>query len=167
MPKHREAARLYLYGPPEIRGKWNECARQAGFTRIPRLDSKVMVVALDESEQDSPIDSDLAKLDELLASGNPSWPDLAAFAKRVMGKVALGLVDASPGQVASLREIVARAEGKIGQLLEETDDDVVHVVVLPAIDTNMGPVIDIDSLGATDDEETIPGLTLRQAMAKS
>lgn len=173
--KHMAAAHSFVRSPSHTPTDWLIACQAAGFSRAPSFERDTSQEAIrrataelqaELAAEPESADSELLALEALLSEPNPSWPDLAVFARKVMGKIAVGSVTATPGQVTSLREIVARAEGKIGQAVEEDSGEIVHVVILPPIDSRMGPVIDLGKIAETDDEDLIPGLTLRQAMTR-
>lgn len=120
----------------------------------------------DEPEEEytpPPEDADVLALQEMTEAGG-SWAEMAPLARRIMGKVGSGKIAASAQQVNALKEMIARAEGKVGQEKEEVDTGVVRVVLLPTINRGMGPVIDLGTVEDVDPGDTIPGLTLRQAV---
>lgn len=189
--RHYTMARLYLVGPEGVKGHFERAARQAGFKRLPNRDSDTVnqvveevtlellnqgyeledMAAWDEvlspkvqsaAEAVQP-DEDAKALEELMAEG-ATWEEMAPYARKMLGKIGTGRISASAQQVASLKEIIARAEGKVGQQKEEEGEErLVKVVLLPTIDAEMGPVIDLGEVQDVDPGDTIPGLTLRQA----
>ena len=133
-PRHLEAARLYLVGPTGVRANWRRACEVAGFNRVPSLESKVVLAALAKERANTEIipDPDMVMLENLL-SGDPTWEEIAVYARRVMVKIGTGLIKANSGQVTALKETIARAEGRIGQEKDLTEEEVLGVVILPVI----------------------------------
>lgn len=175
--KHLKAARYFLAGPMGIRGNWRLACKEAGFTRVPDQKRAMMQSSLaivqeqlevesshSQGAQPAATDADMQLLAELQDSD--SWADMAPVARRVMAKIATGLLEASPGQVVSLKEIIARAEGKIGQSTD-ADADAVHVIILPTMDKQgSGKVVNLGRISDVGEDDTIPGVTLREAMKR-
>ena len=141
--KHVEMARHFLFGQPGIKGDWREAASAAGFTgRSPNRTSEAMQVALNlvkkEAEQGlvdtmQRPDPDMDRMTDLVASDDPPWTEIAVLAKRVLARIAAGKTEANANQVAAIKEIIGRAEGRIGQKSEVETDAKSFVVVLPAL----------------------------------
>jgi len=117
-------------------------AREVGFERVPKKDSKAVLAALEQARvPQEELDPDTIKLNELLANeDDPDWQDLNRLSKRVLAKIGTGIIKSTTGQVAALKEIIARAEGRIGAENEEGDDKT-HVLILPVEDTGEGPSV--------------------------
>lgn len=184
-PKHRAFARLYLE-PGPYQGNWAGACKQAGFLKALAR-SKTAMRAIEEHANKHGLDigqkdvraPDASTPDDLgntldpdmaLISAMPDdadWEDMAKVARRVMRKSLANKLQLSTAQVAVIKEIIGRAEGRIGQERERTDDSgLVRVVILPVRDTNMGPVIDVGDEEEIDPGDTIPGLTIRQVSFK-
>jgi len=133
-PRHLEAARLYLAGPTGVRNNWPEACKRVGFKRVPGLKSKVIQKALvkEGANIDTVPDSDMVQLEQMLA-GDPTWEELSRVSRKVMVKIGTGVIQANAGQVTALKETIARAEGRVGQDKDEKEEEVIGVVVLPAI----------------------------------
>ena len=145
--RHLEAAFLYLKGPPALRGRWKQCCWKVGFERSPSINNARTQKAFEiveagmhrpggdvhdlEAAQASAKKELQEDLEELLER-NASWKELAPVARRYLAKIGSGEIEASQGQVMSLREIVNRGEGRVGQG-DEDKDKPVGVVVLPAL----------------------------------
>ena len=191
-PRHRQAAWLYLAGPAGYRGRWRESAKKAGFVRVPSLETDLMQLALqevktslvqggmtaedisddmemlsigiqEEEKKKQEPDEDMLAIEREMLEGEGSWEQMARHAMRVIAKIGSGRLEASSQQVSILKEIVARAEGKVGQKQEgDGEEEMVKVVLLPTIDTKMGPVVDLGEFSEIDPGDAIPGLILRQ-----
>lgn len=182
--RHMQAVHLYTVNE----SSWRDACKQAGFKRVPDINgdrvqkafrlyaenTKTRSPNLDSAPDletphlvDPPKDADLEEL-ERLTDADASWQQLAPLAKRVLGKIGLGSITATAQQVASLKEILTRAEGRAGQHLDtsEQDGNVVKLVVLPAIDTEAGPLIDLGEVAELDRGDAIPGLSIRHAVEK-
>lgn len=141
-----EAARLYLYGPPYIRDNWDASCKKAGYERTPPLDARKSQDALAQVRTEPPpgVEEDLAELEKLLSGdGDVSWEEMAPIARKFLGKIGAGHVQANQGQIQSLKEIIARAEGRIGAQVQ--DDAPLGVVVLPAqVESGTLPYVDAE-----------------------
>jgi hypothetical protein len=148
--KHLDAARYYLYGPEGIKGRWNAAAKSAGYERTPSMDTDIMELAFEEvraehMRREGPTQDQVVKELEQLLSGAFSWEEAAPIAQRVLVQIGAGLVPASAGQVSALKEMVSRAEGRVGD--RATGDRPVGVVVLPAlVDQDSLPYVDATEL---------------------
>lgn len=130
--RHLEAARLYLSGPPGLQGNWRASCHRAGFERAPALDNETSQEALEQVKAaESEPDEDLERLEALLESANPSWEELALVARKVLGKIGAGMISPNQGQVSSLKEIIQRAEGRVGS--QGGGEELAGIVVLPAL----------------------------------
>lgn len=156
--RHWEACRLYLQGPQGLKGRWRACCLKVGFQRIPALNSKTVQYCLErvrdriavEGEIEPYVDwgeeeavgeakGDLEELESFLTGDSDlSWDSALPLARKVLARIATGRVEASQGQVQALKEIVARAEGKIGAKASEGQP--VGVVLLPALKDEKGLV---------------------------
>lgn len=179
--RHRTMASLYLEGDPELLGNWNECARRAGFERIPGRETKPINEALrmhaktmaptaytynpEATPAYAPIDPDIVRLATL---DDDDWDTAASVAKRIMRKAIAGHIELTTQQVTLIKETIARSEGRVGQARDTVDEgDVVRVVLLPTIDTEQGPVIDLGEVQDVDPGDHVPGLMLRHAISKT
>lgn len=179
--RHLDFARRYLDPKSDTYGRWRPSSDAAGFERVVRQDSAKIKLALEHVADEldvplahpkaggaPPLDPDMARLAEMGDSAD--WEEMAVLAKRVMRKVLANQVELSTAQVNVIKEIIGRAEGKIGQAKDAVDDglgpQVVKVVILPVIDYGMGPVVDLGEVGDMDPGEIIPGLTIRDAAVR-
>ncbi len=130
-------------------------AREVGFERTPQRQSKAVNEALSKALVDlsreadvgdgihEPItvDEDQLALANLLASEHdPNWTELARLSKRVLSKIAAGILESETGQVSALKEVIGRAEGRIGAEAEDKDEKV-HILILPVEDSGEGPSV--------------------------
>jgi len=176
--KHLRAAHLYYEG-----ATWIDACKVAGFRRILNISSDTCQAAIalhrktveppDEAETLSPdiqppLDPDLVALEELMGEDDPSWEEMAKYARKALVKIATGKLKAGAAQVASIKEIIARDEGKVGQVadVDTSESDIVKVVFLPVVDHAMGPIVHLGEVTDIDPGDQIPGLTIRQAVEK-
>ena len=82
-----------------------------------------------ENELDAEMQAILERPEDALASAH--WDDLAPLARRYLARIAAGRAEASSGQVVALKEIIGRAEGKVGQ--QQHQDRPQGILVLPAL----------------------------------
>lgn len=159
--RHKEAARLYLMGPEGIRSDWAEACREAGFTRVPDIEGVAVQAAFADWKREGentpsvadvpkPPDDDAVALERLLEVENPDWDELARLAKRVLVKIGTGLMgDSSSYQVTALKEIIARAEGRVGQKKEDVEHVFLGLVVLPVlrdVPTSEVVIVDVEDM---------------------
>jgi len=141
--RHVRAAQLFLFGPPRFKGNWVAACLEAGFKRAPDIENHTSQMALEKARN---IGLDVDPVDDRLQAlldGDISWTEASDVARQVMLSIAAGAVRASPGQVAALKEIVARAEGKIGQTKEE--ERPMGVLILPSLlDMESVPFMGVD-----------------------
>ncbi|KKN39749.1 hypothetical protein LCGC14_0740280 [marine sediment metagenome] len=132
---------------------WKIISREVGFDRTPQRDSKAVLEAMAKARmlEDTPIDlgddgkpsldEDQIRLNMLLSQeDDPNWLDLAKLARRVLAKIGSGLISSGAGQVAALKEVIARAEGRVGADAE-SEENVEHILILPVQDTEDGPTV--------------------------
>jgi len=160
--QHVQAAWLFLHGTPDVRGDWSKACKEAGFTgRSPSVGSANTLTALAivkdivSRQAEMPEDEDMKAIAEAMQEhSDPNWLYLAPFARRVMAKIAAGkLAEATSYQVAALKEILLRAEGKAGESRKKGEDDAVGVVILPTVSYQGMPVIDLVAQGITERED--------------
>jgi len=119
-------------------------AGEVGFERCPQRNSKAVTQALSKAlvpmpfgskiEEPPTIDEDQLALANLLAEDHdPNWTELARLSKRVLAKVAAGILESEPGQVSALKEVIGRAEGRIGADAEDKEEKT-HILILPKED---------------------------------
>jgi hypothetical protein len=70
------------------------------------------------------------RMEDLLAEDG-RWEDIAPLARRFLAMIGTGRVDASASQVTALKEIIGRAEGRVGQ--QRADEKPLGILVLPAL----------------------------------
>lgn len=128
--KARALAWLFVHGPAELRGEWEASSKAAGYVRPPRRDSKQINELIRQFESEANMVADvLAQADAL------SWEELAERVRPVLAAVAAGKAYANTQQMAALKEIVQRGEGKVGTKQQDAQD--VGVVVLPMLGEGM------------------------------
>ena len=96
-----------------------------------------------------PPDQDVLELDRMLSTqSDPDWKVVAPVAKRILTKVGIGKIKGSATQVSALKEIILRAEGRLGVTKPEDDDaQVVHVICLPYLDNpEPGKILDLGDI---------------------
>ena len=171
--RHIQAARYYLTPDDECYGDWLAATQRAGFSNSIGLQNersqaaiaqvkRALGIETDPAPMRPEDDPDLKALFESMGSSQ-DWQSMAPIARRVLGRIATGRLVASTAQVASIKEIITRAEGKAGTNIGAGVDDIVRVVLLPTIDTQMGPRIDLGEVDTVDPGDQVPGLTLREA----
>lgn len=133
--RHLEAARLFLAGSKKTRGHWLAACKEAGFERVPDQYSATCQAAMRKAQDagllvDDETNAELAKLESM------DWEEAAPVARKMLLRIASGFEDADSSQVQALKEIIARAEGRIGQA--QTSDRPIGVVVLPALVNDEG-----------------------------
>lgn len=142
--RHWKAAELYLSGPSGVRGNWKAACREAGFKRTPGIDNKTSQHVIEETRNSKAgVDDALLELEMLLETGEPEWDEVAPVARKVLTKIGAGLIEADSGQISALKEMIARAEGRVGS---EGAGGPQGVVVLPAlVDQDRLPYVDAES----------------------
>jgi hypothetical protein len=89
-------------------------------------------------------DDDLTKA----LSEDLDWSEAAPVARKALLGIARGGVKASQGQIQALKEIIARAEGRVGTIASD-DERPIGIVVLPMLRNEEG----IPWMGADPDDE--------------
>jgi hypothetical protein len=119
---------------PEVRGNWGKSADVAGYYRAPRIGDPEVVKLIEDLGGE--FRSSAKEVEELdlsdLESSDLSWEEMAGKTRAAFLAVAAGEVRASPGQVAALKEIANRAEGKVGAERQKVDE-VSRVILLPTV----------------------------------
>ncbi len=127
-------------------------AQAVGFERTPQRESKAVQEALSKARvsdntmvEPHTIDEDQLALANLLAEErDPNWTELARLSKRVLAKVAAGILESEAGQVSALKEVIGRAEGRIGADREDQEEKN-HILILPVEDSGEGPSVIVPS----------------------
>lgn len=129
--RHLEAARLFLAGGRDTKGKWEASARKAGFERVPNKASGVMEKAFHKVRDSGRlVDEETVELANRL-SLEDGWEGAAVQARKMLFNIGAGFEEATAGQVTALKEIIARAEGKVGQVA--SSERPMGVLILPAL----------------------------------
>ena len=123
-------------------------AREVGFERTPQRESKAVQEALSKArmpingiQEPKTIDGDQLALGNLLAEEHdPNWTELARLSKRVLAKISAGILESNQGQVSALKEVIGRAEGRIGADAEDKEEKT-HILILPTEDSGQGPSV--------------------------
>ena len=135
---------------------FSRIAREVGFERTPQRHSKAVTQALSKAQvpdngsgtgihEPITIDEDQLALANLLASEHdPNWTELARLSKRVLAKIAAGILESEAGQVSALKEVIGRAEGRIGADKEDQEEKT-HILILPVEDSGQGPSVIVPS----------------------
>ncbi len=145
-PMMRELARLFVHGPPGVRGNWKQAGLEAGYKRadyIPKFTSPVMrelVAAEGGYTQASQLD--LSSIDY----PDPDDPDAdekwKALGKKVLpvwhGIAAGNVAGVTTQQVAAIRDIIDRAYGKAGKDVKDDVGSDIGVLILPALEDENG-----------------------------
>ena len=134
-------------------------AREVGFERTPQRESKAVQEALSKAllnssaenafngqvEEPRTVDEDQKALANLLAEEHdPNWTELARLSKRVLAKISAGILTTNQGQVSALKEVIGRAEGRIGADAEDKEEKT-HILILPTEDDGSGPSVIVPS----------------------
>lgn len=161
--KHVVAAWHYQYGREGGgRDNWPMACVDAGFTgRSPSLDSAATQEAMETARELQGLSSTMTDDEDMRAiqlavegEANPDWLFLAPLARRVMAKIAAGRAAATTQQVAALKEILVRAEGKAGEKKQAApEDDLPGVVILPVVMIAGVPMLDVTGLTEREVEE--------------
>ena len=125
-------AEHYVNGVPEVRGRWNESARAAGYVRVPNSNAENILEAIDLARDRSSA-AQLADVESMVETDGQDWEALALQLRPLQGQIALGKVRASAAQMKAISEIMLRGFGRI----TERQKDIVAsaVVVLPMLGT--------------------------------
>jgi hypothetical protein len=134
-------------------------AREVGFERCPKRDSKAVTEAMSKAllskttgngfggqvEEPPTVDEDQSSLANLLAEEHdPNWTELARLSKRILAKISAGIIRSNQGQVSALKEVIGRAEGRIGADAEDKEEKT-HILILPTEDSGQGPSVIVPS----------------------
>lgn len=145
-----------------MKENWDACAKAARFQRVPDKNNNLSRNALKKAERwvgdwreldadTSPVrDNDLEELERLVTLQDPDWDELAVLAKRLLVKVGAGILpETSAYQVTALKEIIARAEGRVGQKKEKVKEELAGLVILPVLtlpDESMVTVVELEEI---------------------
>lgn len=135
--RHYRFALMYLFGPDGIRGNWEAAGQQAGFKEVPSRRGKTLLGVIEEVQQYRPPPArvDLSNLN-IPGSDAPvdDWKRLAEQVKPIWMNAALGVVQIDAQQRLIMKEIIDRAEGKVGQAQKDEGPKIVQpVILLPTI----------------------------------
>lgn len=133
--KHYRFIKLFLNGPEGVRGNWSAAAREAGFKERPSRKNPILMRLLEEAGRST---TALETMGPMPAEDDAEgWKVLAERVKPIMRDAALGLVALDPQQRMVIKEIIDRAEGKVGQQKADTTQGP-YVVVLPTLGSGKG-----------------------------
>ena len=123
-------AEHFVNGIVEVRGRWDESARAAGYTRVPSTRSESVLVAIDLVRA-RVADEQFSLLDTAMEESDGDWESVAAQLRPLFMDIASGKVRATATQMKALNELMLRGYGRI---VERQQDMVPSaVVVLPML----------------------------------
>ncbi len=158
MDRYQELAEKFLASNGSDQD-FSRIAREVGFERTPQKNSKAVNEALSKAlvdqsaengfggqvQEPPTVDEDQLALGNLLAEEHdPNWTELARLSKRVLAKISAGIIRSNQGQVSALKEVIGRAEGRIGADREDQDEKT-HILILPVEDSGEGPSVIVPS----------------------
>ena len=142
MDRYQELAERFL-DSNQSDHDFKAIASHVGFERTPQRDSKAVQDAINKARvsqgngqlvEPNTVDEDQKALATLLdLEHDPNWTELARLSKRILSKSSAGILKGNQGQVSALKEIIGRAEGRIGSDAEEKDEKT-HILILPVED---------------------------------
>ena len=110
-------AKLFTSGPEGIKGDWDECWKRAGYSKNPG-ERNHHILTFITKEQNQPLEFDLtayiSSIDE-----TTDYETIARKIRPILAQIAAGSVKATTGQVAALKLIVERGEGRITEKQRE------------------------------------------------
>ena len=157
--RHMLAGWHYQFGTPDVRGDWFASAHKAGFDRkspspgsAAALEGIAAAAELHILATDAPQDADMDAIQQAIEDGDHAdWATLGPLARRVLGKAASGRIKATSQQVAALKEIITRAEGKAGERRQDAEE-AVGIVIMPSVVHDGIPVIDLSTVTRAEED---------------
>lgn len=123
-------AEHFVNGLPEVRGRWDESAKAAGYSRIPSTKSENVLAAVDRARERVST-TQLKMLDTVLENKSADWSTLAQQLRPLQVQIATGKTHATATQMKAISEIMLRGYGRPVERQQESA--LAAVVVLPML----------------------------------
>lgn len=134
--KAKQMAKLFVHDPL-LKGMWNECARKAGYDRVPSQDNKGLRYLIEKEggmtlEGASELLQDLSPELEELVGSQKYWQEMAKKYAGVFQAVAAGTIKVTTTQWNALKYVFEKAS------TDESSHNISGLAILPVVDNGHG-----------------------------
>ena len=132
MPNVKDMAHLFVNGPDDVRGRWDQSATRAGYVRIPSKQNETVLAAIDAAREKQTA-AKFAAMETALAEADDStdWTALATKIMPLYAQIGMGTTRATATQVSTMKDIMLRGFGRVVEKQQDLTPSA--VIILPTL----------------------------------